>query len=178
MAGLASVLLDFLRLFGVSWSFDLGSGYSVEGESMDKAAELRAACDDAMANPAFQPHDHVTYCNKAVGFIAERVGVADFPASMLANQQVAFAESFWESVTPEEAQERANRGEFVVAAKEYPVHGHVAVVYPKGGECGISGSWGKVPWLANIGKTNGVLKASECFPVKEGKPGYWACPQS
>jgi len=48
-------------------------------------------------------------------------------------------------------------------------HGHVAVVYPAPVQ--RSGSWNKmVPMLANIGKTNGLMRTSQAFPVE---PDYF-----
>jgi hypothetical protein len=48
-------------------------------------------------------------------------------------------------------------------------HGHVAVVYPAPMQ--RSGSWNKtVPMLANIGKKNGLMRASQAFPLE---PDYF-----
>jgi len=48
-------------------------------------------------------------------------------------------------------------------------HGHVSVVYPAPMQ--RSGSWNKmVPMLANIGKTNGLMRTSQAFPVE---PDYF-----
>ena len=79
----------------------------------------------------------------------------------------------WTKDSGEKASEHAEKGGIALAAKVYPMHGHIAVVFPKG-SLAWSGSWGKlVPFVANVGKRNGVMKTSEAFPVLEGQPEYW-----
>lgn len=176
---MADLLKDLLDLFfgrGISLkaTFDLGSGYNDMADKEAKRAKLKAICDEVLASDAYKPRNGLTYCNVATRHIAEHMGCYDFDESMTANKQVAHVEANWKSVTAEEAQAHAEVGGLAVAAKTFPAHGHISVVYPAGAALPFSGSWGKkVPWTANVGRKNGVLKASEAFPVAEGEPGYY-----
>ena len=72
----------------------------------------------------------------------------------------------------ERAHQHAEKGGLAIAAKKYPVHGHVAVVFP--GPMIYSGSWKRsVPMVANCGKTNGIMPCSMAFSVKDGPPDYF-----
>lgn len=173
---MAGLLDDLLALFfgkGASVSFNLGSGYDHMATKEEKREKLKAACDEAMDAPELQPREGLTFCNRGTRRIALAVGCEDFTESMTANKQVAHVEANWRKVGAEEAQAHADAGGLAVAAKDYPVHGHIAVVYPTG-SCGYSASWAKkVPWVANCGKRNAVMQSSQAFPVAEGEPGYY-----
>lgn len=156
----------------------LGSGYSVEADRAARRERLRAECDAAMTDPDYQPNTPTpgtTHCNQAVRRIARAMGCEDFPAGMLANDQLALVASggAWRPVSAETAQRHAYWGGLAVAAKEYHPHGHIAVVYPQEFPV-FSPSWAKaVPWVANVGKANGVMGTSKAFPVADGEPTYY-----
>ena len=85
----------------------------------------------------------------------------------MANSPSRYAE-----VTGEVACARAAQGILVIACQQEAGHGHVAAVYPA--PMAWSASWAKqVPVLNNIGKINGVLRASQCFRTE---PKYYSTP--
>lgn len=173
MAGFLDGLIALAKARGVSFSVSLGSGYNEMSKRDEMREVLKAACEEAMEKPEFAPRDGNTYCNQAARYIAERMGCYDFKPEMTANEQVAHVEANWKKADAQEAHAHAARGGLAVAAKTFPEHGHMAVCYPMM-SLAASGSWGKpVPWVANIGKTNGVMATSKAFPVSSGEPSYY-----
>lgn len=167
----------FRALFGerVEISVELGSGYSVEAERLAAAGRLKELCDKIVIDERFLPRDGKTYCNLALVEISRYFECLDFVGKM-ANEIVDFLADGppgWTLVNAERAARHALRGGLAVAVKKYPVHGHVAAVYPR--ECEMSGSWKKLTvFVANAGRVNGIMKASEAFPVNGGEPAYFA----
>lgn len=150
---------------------ELGSGFDIEKDRLARRIKLTALCDAAILE--LLPRDGETFCNIALRRIAEGMGCRDLDTGMTANEMVSFFEGAWQRAPAEMAQTHAWRGGLAVAAKRYPIHGHVAVIYPVE-HCAHSGSWkAVVPVVANVGKTNGILSASSAFPVKEGQPAYF-----
>ncbi len=153
---------------GVGIIEELGSGYSVEEERMANAAKLRALCDEAVSNPAFAPRDGKTYCNLAARFVAEGMGFFGFPMNILANEMIHFLASHpdWREDSVERAHVHAMRGGLAfLVLEEYP-HGHIPAIYPAPME--PSGTWGEdVPMLANVGRTNGIMKASAVYRIEK-----------
>lgn len=146
---------------------------------------LKDFCDEAIAK--FPPlvdaetgQIKYTYCNVGVDYIARRMGCDDFhgPAGVfLADKICNILSKGWINITSDDAFSLAKQGTLIVAglsSKELrATHGHVTIVYPAENML-YSGSWKKlVPMLANVGKINGVLKASQCFPIE---PKYYLRP--
>ena len=76
----------------------------------------------------------------------------------------------WTKVNGDVACARASQGVLVVACQRAKGHGHVCCVYPMTEE--FSSSWGKpVPMVANIGKTVGIMRASQAFRTE---PDYYS----
>ena len=148
----------------------------------DEGAILKAACDKALANPAYQPNadgHHETHCNQAVMEIATELGCVDL-LHFCADEQYQImsgnASGRWTKVQGQRAALHALDGGLAIAAMPSQrigdAHGHVAVVYPQGMEA--SGSLGHdVPMLANVGKNVGVMKSSAAFPVAAGEADYF-----
>jgi len=125
----------------------------------DSLFRLIDACCEAYDNPAFKPHDGITFCNQAVWFISERMGYSKFKPR-LANEMVDLMKSSdeWSLVAIEEAQSYANQGRLVIAGMRADHHGHVVVIRP--GLAGISGRWKiTVPKVVNVGSENFIGKS-------------------
>ncbi len=153
---------------GVGIVTTVGSMYSVEGERMADMERLRTLCDEAVLNPAFAPKDGKTFCNFAARFIAEGTGFFGLPVNTLANDLIVILATHPE--VQEDSIERAHAhairgGLAFLALEEYP-HGHIPVVYPAPME--MSGTWGGlVPMLANVGRENGIMKASAVYRLEK-----------
>lgn len=164
---------------GAGVAMDLGSGYSLEGDIMQRAANLKALCDEAVANPSWVAHDITgdgvaeTFCNRAAAFIAQGMGYFDFPAKISANQMIEHMASRSDSWTEEHDLDRvadlAQKGALIILGVTEVAHGHVTVAAPLPPE--MSGSLGyKVPMVAHVGggKTpNGIVKVSEAFKLAQ-----------
>lgn len=138
---------------------------------------LKQLLDKAMAKPEFRP-DYpvlgVTHCNGAVQYVCEKMGLPEFRGKV-ANEIVRLVEGQPERfpvVDPVLGQKLALDGRAVLAGIEEEPHGHVALVYPTTTALQRSNKWGgiEVPWIANVGKKNGVMGANWAF----GRPPrYW-----
>lgn len=152
---------------GVGIVKELGSGYSVEDERMERTNKLLGLCEEAVANPAwFQRPDGTTYCNRGAAFIAQGMGYFGFPHGSLANQMIAYLEQdpTWRTDSLERAADHANRGGLALMAISEEPHGHLCAVAPL--PMAYSGSWGcRVPMVANVGpsKYHGIVRASVAF---------------
>lgn len=160
------------------WTKDLTSGYDTEADRRQKMDKNAAYLDALVKDEKYQPktvNGRVveTYCNFALQAYAEQCGYSGFKG-LTANEIYSKAAQSKE-FTPDSAEravEHAKKGGFSFAAKQYPVHGHCAAVYP--GPMVYSGSWAKqVPLVANIGKSNGIMATSLAFSVKDGEPVYF-----
>lgn len=142
---------------------------------------LDAVRSQADLAPLKDADGHVvrTYCNVALDRILGLCGVPRMVnklngSPLCANDMAEFmanSPTIWKEVTGDAACARASQGILVVAAQRNDDgHGHVACVYPSPEE--YSGSWGKgVPVLNNIGRENGVMRASKCFRTE---PKYYS----
>lgn len=160
---------------------ELGSGFDVEKDREKKRLSLRMIIENSM-----NAHDMVsrdtsgdgipeTFCNIHTRRVAQKLGCFDFPQNTLANKMVDIMEKGgnWRKDTAERAVAHAEKGGLAIAGKRYKGHGHVAPIYPTGSMY-LSGSWGKmVPYIGNVGKTNGVMGVSKAFSVADGEPGYY-----
>ena len=141
--------------------------------------ELKPLCDLALANPSFAPKNGVTFCNRAVNFIAHGLGCDELDGLMadgIYNLLKLNASGKWAQVDPNDATLWALSNGLAIAAMSSDMlgetHGHVAVVAPLGMQA--SASFGEdVPVLANVGKTVGYMKSSEAFPVAKGMPEFY-----
>jgi hypothetical protein len=141
---------------------------------------LKDACDAALDNPAFQPRDGETFCNLAAASIAQALGCGELQGLMADEIYAKMANNaagHWTKLDGSSASQKAIAGGLVIAAMSSGMlseaHGHVAVLYPQSAE--FSGSLNRyVPCVANIGKTVGVMKSSEAFPVSVGEADYFA----
>ena len=115
-----------------------------------------------------------TFCNVAVWYITTKLGFALFGKGVDADDMVGILEENCNELLAQDAQEAAKKGLLVVAGKQYPKHGHVAVVAPSPtGDLYHSGSWNRfVPYVANVGHKNGIMPVSQAFPVADDEPGY------
>ena len=159
---------------GFAASIPLSSGIDIAKERAAARDKLKKACNDIVSMPELHMVGDVTYCNVAVQLIAKRLGCTELD-HMTANQMVDFLEKSdkWRKDNGERAASHAENGGLAVAAKQYYQHGHIAVIYPYG-TLGFSGSWNKlVPYVANVGKMNAIIKVSEAFPVTDDEPFYF-----
>lgn len=149
---------------GVGFIYEFPVGNGVEEERMANVARLQQLCTEAVSNPAFVPKFGKTFCNFCARYIAEGMGFFGFPANAMANDMIGFLATRpeWREDSIERAHAHAIRGGLAfLTLTEYP-HGHIAAVYPAPMES--SGSWGEdVPLLANVGATNGIMRASAVF---------------
>lgn len=120
-----------------------------------------------------------TFCNQAVEQILSRSGVntvgwiKDRNANDIAQNLAVRAEQSNSGVrllTETEAQNSANQGKLVIAAKSNPSdHGHVAIVIPYTGDrkwsTGEKGNTGG-PLVAQAGNTNGIFSAYSAFKLE------------
>lgn len=160
---------------------EVGSLYSVELNRQRNAARLKAICDAVVTDKNFVMRDITgdgiseTFCNRALWETAAEMGYPEIRNKKLsANQSIdaILADKRWRSDTGERAAEHARMGGLAIAGVKAKKHGHVATVYPAA--MLFSGSLDKyVPVLANVGKRNGIMKASEAFPVADGEPEYF-----
>ncbi len=156
---------------GVGIVETLGSGYSVEGDRMEKVATLQALCEEAVSNPRFEARDGKKFCNLGARFIAEGMGFFGFPVNILANEMVGFLASHpdWTEDSIDRAHRHAERGGLAFLTVEEHPHGHIAAIYPAPME--MSGTWGEpVPMLAQIGSAavgNGIKKASAVYRLEK-----------
>ena len=146
---------------------------------------LKTILDSVRAQEDLQPAYNlageviVTYCNIGIDRILGLYGALRMTNRLsgqphLANDMIDCMENnpaLYLKVSGEEAAAMAIIGGLIIAGqKDDSGHGHVAAVYP--GPTDYSGSWAKdVPVLNNIGKTVGVLRASQCFKTE---PTYYA----
>lgn len=169
-----------LRLWGangeiVSRTWDLGSGYDVEGERQERMESNREFLTKLVVDTKYTPTpDGRTFCNLALIAYAHTFGITCFD-DKLANDICITASDhpdFRIETDPERIMKHAANGGFAFAGKKAQPHGHVAAVFP--GPLVYSGSWKmSVPVLANVGRKNGLMPTSMAFPVKDGPPYFF-----
>ncbi len=146
---------------------------------------LANAQDAARNNPAFAPSGtrgtpgRTTHCNQATCRIAQDTGtstnglvdqngnpnLANTDARTLANSPS------WRPVTPEEAQNLADKGVTVVGVVAENPHGHIVTVRPEL-EPGVQTALGQGPLINNIGGSVGIANANSVF--RRDDPTYYA----
>lgn len=159
----------------ISWT-----GYSKSGERMDNIEKLKAVCIRVVTDPDLVKHDvdgdgkKDTLCNWGNADVAQEMGCKDIKRTMKAAAQIRHAGNSdkFRLGTGEEAAAHARNGGYAFAGKIYSDEAHVAALYP--GPMGISGTWGRVPMVANVGQPpNGIKKSSDSFYVSRGEPEYF-----
>lgn len=142
--------------------------------------EYRALLENLVKDPSLQPkEDGTTYCNFAVSRIAKLWGCNEFIPDEngdppLANRMcdiMALSDNF-QVLTARSAIDAAMKPSLVIAAHRYGEHGHVAIVYPSAPYFSPSLQH-YVPYLANVGKKNGISPESQDFPVADTEPTYY-----
>ena len=159
---------------------------------------LKDFCDEAIKKfpPEIDPKTGAvlkTFCNFAVDYVAQRMGYKGFNyngAPYMADRICSVLLADWLELDGEQAHRLAASGVLCIAAQSSAEiraaairlnkpalkdarHGHIAVVYPAP-RMVQSASWRKeVPLLANVGRKNGILGASQCFPAE---PKYFYKP--
>ena len=123
----------------------------------------------------YQPKGETTYCNLALAHSAAAYGcftLRGLMANDIVRSLATGSLDRWQLVAYPRAIDHALKGGLGLLGKAYPHHGHVALIAPRPGQ--HSPSWGVLcPIVFNVGKRNGLMKASEAFPVKEGMPQAW-----
>jgi RHS repeat-associated protein len=149
-----------------------GGGAAAQANQAEDQARVDAlvqAQDDVRAR--FRRVGNTTFCNRATVETARRLGanVTDMVDAqgrpLLANDIAAnLAQSTnWRRVTPEEAQQLANRGVVVIAAQRRPDgHGHVATVRPEGVR-GDQPQGARGPLINHVGWSVGIFRESAAF---------------
>lgn len=155
--------------------FNVGDSVRIDQET--NKDRLQKACEAAVVKKGYEQKGDTTYCNFAAWEICAAMDYTVFGDNkMMANQMFdhMIADPAWTIQDSGRANAHAMKGGLAIAAAKADGHGHVAVVYP--GPMLFSGSLNKyVPCLANVGRTNknGIIKASEAFPVSKGEPTYF-----
>ncbi len=139
---------------------------------------LALICEVVVKAQEFKPKGKTTYCNLAVRKILQGMQLDLFylekeKRCMLANEMIDYMEAsrskFAKLKDGTDAASEARDGIIVIACEKGSSSGHVAVVYPAAME--RSESWKKMaPMLANVGKKNGIMRASLCF---QEEPTYY-----
>ena len=132
--------------------------------------------------PELQPANGKTFCNIGSRRVAELFGCAQFGADDLADEMISLMEAglaygpWTKTHFGEIAGKWARIGGLAFAAMDSKTlgeaHGHIAAVFPA--PCELSPSLGHpVPFVANVGAKNGIMRVSEAFPVDKGEPEYF-----
>lgn len=163
----------------------------------DSGELLMDACDAVIKDPSLAPEVEKktgrilkTHCNRAALIVAQAMGCHEFdtPAGtdpLMADQMIAvMAGNFsgkWRVGNGSAAAIHALSGGLGFAAKTAEelgdAHGHICAVYPASQQ--RSNSWKRdVPMVANVGRDDREMKASEAFPVSKGEPVYYLWEQA
>jgi hypothetical protein len=146
--------------------------------------DLKAVCDAALSNPLYHPANGITYCNWAVDSIAQQFCCHEFDgldADEIYQVMASNASGKWTKSDGSDAAIWALSNGLAIAGmpsqRMGQDHGHVAVLYPLGMQ--YSPSLNRdVPMLCNIGKSVGIMKSSEAFPIADGEAEYFMFQQN
>ena len=157
---------------------------SQQQQEQDNKQRLVKAQDSARSNPAFQPEvGGTTHCNAATCSVAQQTGAPTGPLTDVkgvpvnSNQQ---AENLSKSgkyreVTPQEAQQAANKGVTVFVGYENPnprASGHTATVRPLGVPGDNPPPHGRGPLINDIGRSVAVHNENYAF-TRDMKVHYY-----
>jgi hypothetical protein len=150
--------------------------------------DLIGACRDVVCDASLLPKPGKggdpgqTFCNVAAARVADALGCAELDGLMADKQYAVMAANSsgrWAKTGGAQAAAHALGGGLAFAAASSAMlgeeHGHICVVYAS--TLRWSASLGKnVPVVANVGKTCGIIRVTQAFPVKLGEPDYftWA----
>ena len=129
-------------------------------------SDLKASCDQAVADPELAPRGGKTYCNVAARRIAAAMGFQ--MQIMLANDMIKHLSEHpdWKEASLDVAAAHGLAGRLAFVSLSEEPHGHIAAIYPA--PSAESGSWGqKVPIIANVGKANGIMRLSGAFKAAD-----------
>lgn len=133
--------------------------------------EIKAACDRVLADPELKiSKSGQTYCNLGVINICALLGLNMFKG-MRASQIYDYCVLNCTEVNMDYVIEHATKDGLYVSAYKYQketekASGHVAIIYPEAGA--YSTTYKRiVPKIANIGKTNEVMRVSGAYKLKE-----------
>lgn len=119
-----------------------------------------------------------TFCNQFIQYILNGFGYGNMNG-MMANQMISYmddATNGWIKVSDAVAQQHANSGVIVIAAKAIEPHGHLCLIIP--GLLENSNSYKKdVPKCVNIGKDVFYGKRVSWAFRSEEMPSYYALSQ-
>ena len=155
-----SVLTDALHpaMIGVTESFT-ETGYL----NMKNLIGLIDAICDVYDDPTMTPVGATTFCNLAAQHIARALGCTELQ-DMDADQMIEWMSSHpdsWQPVPMQDVQELTNEGTLIFAGATSSdlgqAHGHICTVRP--GNQILSGKWGLVPRVMNIGAENFIGRA-------------------
>lgn len=152
---------------------------------------LKDAGEAALSNPAFKPSEGITHCNSAAISIANAFGCHELDGLMADDQYKVMGKNLsgkWKNVVRHDAVIHAldNGLAFAILPSYrimdgidpetdkpiYAKHGHLAAVAPIGMQW--SGSLQHdVPLVYNVGRTVGLMKTSQAFPVMSGDPYFF-----
>ena len=140
---------------------------------------LKATIKELLSDPNIVAHNGATYCNLAAMRAARAFGCDELDNSMADDQyntMMVNASKRWARVSGMTAAAHSGVGGLAFAAKfsasMNEAHGHIALLSPLPMQ--MSGSLGKmVPVVCNIGKENGEMRVSKCFPVAYSEPDYF-----
>lgn len=152
-------------------------GHTVDCKTCLAVELLRAECNKVLSDNTLVTQDITgdgkpeTFCNWAAQRISMAMGCWDFRHQIdTAARMVEIMKEKWRLLdSPKAAHYRAlHGGELVIAG----AGNHVAVIYPAPMQLSPSlGVW--VPMVANVGKTNGLMRVSSAFPVAKGLPDFF-----
>lgn len=136
--------------------------------------ELKTFLAKLLTSSDLVPQGRKTFCNVALRRTALWFGYDKIPKDMLMNDIILRIKRDVDflPVSGGAANNAAITGKWAMALHAYDEHGHGATIYPME-KMGVSGKWGNVPYVANIGKSNGIMKVSDAFPVNNTEPDYF-----
>jgi hypothetical protein len=183
---------------GLPTPMSADAGTPADSDAAKKKA-LIAAQDDVMNDESLAPDEEestdangkktkkitATHCSEATFRVAKATGVPwdgilgttrdgnKNANDMIAGLEKAVKDGTYKVVTPDQAQQLANKGVTVFATQSKPGgHGHLATVRPEGIATDQPNSPYKKPLLANVGITVGVSGYLALKAVK-GKSGFY-----
>jgi hypothetical protein len=145
-----SVVLAAMKRIGVGWTWSLT--WTGDNEMKDNLS-LLDLIHIAFSRPEYQPGGGLTHCNSFVSEVVTGYGFKGLDG-LLANDIIDLISVHpdWSIITLEKAQDACNTGTLIIAGLKANPHGHVCLICP--GKPKISGRWGNVPSVANVGEKN------------------------
>lgn len=177
LAAIAAMLtLLFMPASAVEVDPDLEDAITAHSQ----ADALRAACKQVLLDKSLWPSGDETHCNQAVARVAAALGCRELDGLMADGIYALVSDDKngrWTPCDGVNAAMHALCGGLAIAAMTSQQlcmkHGHVAVIFPL--PLKRSPSLGRrVPFVANVGETVGIMLSSAAFPVARGEAKYFA----